>query len=50
MAESSPKQTTFKVQRYNPEVSSPPYFQELTVPFRGYDRARWPFIHKRKSG
>ncbi len=32
MAESSPKQITFKVQRYNPEVSSPPYFQELTVP------------------
>jgi len=33
MAESSPKQITFKVQRYNPEKGSPPRLQEFTIPF-----------------
>jgi len=32
MAEGSPKQVTFKVQRYNPEDGSAPHWQEFTVP------------------
>ena len=32
MAESSPKQVTFRIQRYDPEESSPPHFQEFTIP------------------
>ena len=32
MADSSLKQVTFKIQRYDPEVGNPPYFQELTIP------------------
>jgi succinate dehydrogenase / fumarate reductase iron-sulfur subunit len=35
MADSSLKQITFKVQRYDPEVGKPPYFHELTIPFSG---------------
>jgi len=32
MAESSPKQVTFRIQRYDPEEGGPPYFQEFTIP------------------
>jgi len=32
MTEGSPKQVTFKVQRYDPEDGSAPHFQEFTVP------------------
>jgi len=32
MAESSPEQVTFKIQRYNPEGDNPPHFQEFTMP------------------
>jgi len=32
MAEGSPKQVTFKVQRYNPEDGRAPHWQEFTVP------------------
>ncbi len=32
MAESSPKQVTFRIQRYDPEEGSPPRFQEFTIP------------------
>jgi len=32
MAESSPKQIIFRVQRYDPEEGSPPHLQEFTIP------------------
>ncbi len=32
MAEGSPKQVTFRIQRYDPEEGSPPRFQEFTIP------------------
>ena len=32
MAESSPKQVTVRIQRYDPEEGSPPHFQEFTIP------------------
>ena len=33
MAGSGTKKITFKVQRYDPERSSPPYWHEFSVPF-----------------